>query len=107
MTDYTIAPYYRENSSVGGHQWLIEFESPPSDIDAFEAAIDYQLKIENADYEAKRYMDLNIGKPIITYLPKGTFHQWLAKHQKLGGQHKIPRLMNDRQFVEQLLTMLS
>ncbi|MFM7472598.1 MAG: GH3 auxin-responsive promoter family protein [Crocinitomicaceae bacterium] len=88
---------------MGGHEWFIEFDHAPDDLLAFEKAIDEQLKVENADYEAKRFHDLNIGKPKFQYLAKGSFHQWLANRQKLGGQHKIPRLMNDRKLVEQLL----
>jgi GH3 auxin-responsive promoter len=104
VTDFTIAPYFNKNEAVGGHEWFIEFDQAPDDLIAFEKAIDDQLKVENADYEAKRFLDLNIGKPKFHYLAKGSFHQWLANRQKLGGQHKIPRLMNDRKLVEQLLS---
>ncbi len=104
VTDFTIAPYFNKNEAVGGHEWFIEFDQAPDDLIAFEKAIDEQLKVENADYEAKRFLDLNIGKPKFHYLAKGSFHQWLANRQKLGGQHKIPRLMNDRKLVEQLLS---
>lgn len=105
ITDYTIAPYFSENSSVGGHEWFIEFETIPDNIREFEEAIDQQLKIENVDYEAKRFENLNIGKPKFHYLPKDTFHHWLKNHQRLGGQHKIPRLTGGRELVEQLLTL--
>ncbi|HBW86612.1 MAG TPA: hypothetical protein DEF82_07725, partial [Crocinitomicaceae bacterium] len=103
VNDFTIAPYFTKKEAVGGHEWFIEFDHAPDDLLAFEEAIDEQLKVENADYEAKRFHDLNIGKPKFHYLVKGSFHQWLANRQKLGGQHKIPRLMNDRKLVEQLL----
>jgi len=103
MTNYTVAPFFNEHTSVGGHEWFIEFDQAPGDFNTFEMAIDRQLMEENADYEAKRYKDLNIAKPKFNYLKKGTFQKWFSSQQKLGGQHKIPRLTNDRQLVEQLL----
>lgn len=73
VTDFTIAPYFNKNEAVGGHEWFIEFDQAPDDIIAFEKAIDEQLKVENADYEAKRFLDLNIGKPKFHYLAKVHF----------------------------------
>lgn len=107
LSEFTAAPvYYGEEK--GAHEWLIEFETPPADLGFFAETLDNALKSLNSDYEAKRYHDLLLGEPLIKILPKGTFYHWLKSKGKLGGQHKVPRLANDRKYVEEILsTMVS
>ena len=102
MNEYTAAPVYMSDHNSGAHEWLIEFEKVPSDLLAFTIALDNNLKALNSDYEAKRHKDIALGLPQITSVKKGCFHEWLKRKGKLGGQHKVPRLSNDRTFVEEL-----
>jgi hypothetical protein len=85
------------------HDWLVEFQTPPYSLDAFGQALDTALKSANSDYEAKRYKDMVLRPPRIHSAPLGTFHNWLKSKGKLGGQNKVPRLMNDRSLIEELL----
>lgn len=103
ITNYTVAPNFINNNSLGNHQWLIEFEIDPINKSEFENSIDNELMLLNDDYRVKRTSDTNIGAPSFTYLKKGTFNEWLKQNNKLGGQHKIPRLLNNREIVEQIL----
>ena len=88
---------------IGGHHWLIEFREQPSDEALFLKELDQLLKDGNADYDAKRKDNINIGYPKMTKVPSGTFHQWLKSKGKLGGQHKVPRLMNDDSLLNEIL----
>ena len=99
---YTACPVYSEGTTAGTHEGLIEFEEAPQDLSTFTAILDNFLKAVNSDYEAKRNKDLGMRMPIVHSLPKDTFYQWLRNNNKLGGQHKIPRLNNDRVLVEEL-----
>jgi len=103
VNDYTAAPIYFSEQGKGGHQWLIEFEVPPENINLFAQELDSALKAENSDYEAKRYKDIALQMPVINSMPKNTFNDWLKRKGKLGGQHKVPRLSNDRNYVEEIL----
>jgi hypothetical protein len=103
ITDYTAAPVFHSEKNVGTHEWLIEFEKEPGCIDTFTHELDTHLKTVNSDYEAKRYNNIAMTKPIVRVLPKGTFHQWLKASGKLGGQHKVPRLSNTRHYVDDIL----
>ena len=103
VSEYTAAPVYFSNDSNGAHEWLIEFEKKPKNITEFAGALDKELKKLNSDYEAKRYKDMTLGPPIIKILPDKTFYKWLKSKDKLGGQHKIPRLSNDRKILEDIL----
>lgn len=103
VNDYTAAPVYMTNQSNGAHEWLIEFAVMPSSIEAFTIALDSALKHTNSDYEAKRTKDIALRMPILQAVPKGTFQNWMRSKGKLGGQHKIPRLSNDRNFLEEIL----
>lgn len=103
IKDYTAAPVYFGDQSAGAHEWLIEFDSAPQDIDDFAIYLDEALKKLNSDYEAKRYKDKILKKPIIRMLPQNAFYDWMKKKEKLGGQHKVPRLANHRQYVEEIL----
>ena len=105
VIDYTAAPIYFNDHHNGAHEWLIEFESPPANTEQFAYELDCALKSLNSDYEAKRYKDIALGLPRVKSLPKGLFHQWLKNKGKLGGQHKIPRLSNDRIYVDEILSL--
>jgi len=105
VNDYTAAPVYFSDSSNGAHEWLIEFEKEPDNLDHFINELDVVLKSINSDYEAKRYKDIALRKPIVHILPKGLFTEWLRSKGKLGGQHKVPRLSNERKFLEEILLM--
>jgi len=103
ITDYTVAPIFMNANESGGHEWIIEFKKPPVLIDEFTFKLDKALKNLNSDYEAKRYHDMTLAMPKIHQAPQGLFYQWLKKKNKLGGQHKVPRLSNKRNFLEELL----
>jgi hypothetical protein len=103
VTEYTAAPVYFNEDSNGAHEWLVEFEKKPDDIGRFVYELDSALKSVNSDYEAKRYKDIALGMPILHVLDKGVFFTWLKSKGKLGGQHKIPRLSNDRIYLEEIL----
>ncbi len=105
MVDYTVAPLFMTESS-GAHQWIIEFETPPEDLNYFTYILDNTLKERNSDYEAKRYNNYVLAMPQIISAPKNTFYEWLKKHNKLGGQHKVPRLSNNRKIAEELLSII-
>ena len=102
MKEYTAAPIYMSDKSAGAHEWLIEFENPPADMHAFTVELDKNLQSVNSDYEAKRYKDIALGLPQITAVKKDCFYEWLKRKGKLGGQHKVPRLSNERIFIEEL-----
>jgi hypothetical protein len=104
VNDYTAAPVYFSERSNGAHEWLIEFEKDPDNLETFTHELDEALKKLNSDYEAKRYKDIALRKPIIHKMKKGIFNQWLKAKGKLGGQHKIPRLSNDRKYLEDILS---
>ena len=106
VKDYTAAPIYFGDQNQGAHEWLIEFENTPESLAAFTLALDQHLKCLNSDYEAKRYKDIALGLPKVTALPGGLFHTWLKNKGKLGGQHKVPRLSNDRRYIDELLLLL-
>jgi hypothetical protein len=106
VNDYTAAPVYFNQIENGAHEWLIEFEKEPTTIDAFCFELDNALQAINSDYEAKRYKNIALRGPLIQLLPKGTFNLWLKSKGRLGGQHKIPRLNNDRLFIEELKKMI-
>jgi hypothetical protein len=101
--EYTVAPVYLVGSEAGSHQWLIEFEKEPDNIQYFIELLDNALKSLNSDYEAKRYKDLILTKPLVVNLPKGTFYLWLKSKGRLGGQYKVPRLSNDRTYADEIL----
>lgn len=106
VKDYTMAPVYFSEKQNGAHEWLIEFEIPPQNAEYFNDVLDTALKSLNSDYEAKRYKDLALRPPIVHQLPDGAFYSWLKKNGKLGGQHKIPRLSNDRAIVDEILEII-
>ena len=103
VNDYTAAPVYFSDDSNGAHEWLIEFETPPKDLQRFTQELDTALKSLNSDYEAKRHKDIALREPQVHIMKKGTFNAWLKHKGKLGGQHKVPRLSNDRKFVDEII----
>ena len=105
IAEYTAGPVFMNISSKGSHEWIIEFEKEPSDLTRFTEILDNSLKAVNSDYEAKRYKDLNLAIPVIRQVPKGTFNNWLKVKNKLGGQNKVPRLFNTREFIEDLYSI--
>lgn len=105
VNDYTAAPLYFGDDSNGAHEWLIEFEKYPADMNEFIDELDAALKEINSDYEAKRYKDIALRKPVLHALQKGVFTSWLKSKGKLGGQHKVPRLSNERKYLEEILAM--
>ncbi|MBK7763497.1 MAG: GH3 auxin-responsive promoter family protein [Bacteroidetes bacterium] len=105
VNDYTAAPVYFSNEANGCHEWVIEFNKAPSDFNQFIDVLDAALQEINSDYEAKRYKDIALSKPKVHSLPEGSFNAWLKQKGKLGGQHKIPRLSNDRKLLEEILAI--
>ena len=107
VNDYTAAPVYFSDQGNGAHEWVIEFEKEPADMDAFTTANSTPPCNEiNSDYEAKRHKDIALSKPIVHSCPNGLFNNWLKGKGKLGGQHKVPRLSNDRRHMEEILDLL-
>lgn len=105
IIDYTAGPIFMEQNKKGRHQWIIEFRKNPKNIDDFAKRLDQNLKNENSDYEAKRYQDITLAPPEITLAKKDLFYNWFASKNKLGGQHKVPRLSNSRGLLEELLNL--
>jgi hypothetical protein len=106
VNDYTAAPVFFSSQNNGTHEWLIEFEKAPTDLAHFTYELDTALKNINSDYEAKRHKDIALRMPILHSLAKGSFNQWLSSKGKLGGQHKVPRLSNDRKYVDEILSFV-
>jgi hypothetical protein len=103
ITEYTAGPVYMGTDTRGSHEWVIEFDRSPDDLDLFIEILDTSLKSLNSDYEAKRYKDLTLGKPVVRVVPQGTFYKWFRERDKLGGQNKMPRLSNNREFIESVM----
>lgn len=106
VNEYTAGPIFMNENQKGAHQWIIEFEKEPKDLDYFATVLDNSLKTVNSDYEAKRHRNLTLEKPHIVLAPSGTFYNWMKKRGKIGGQNKIPRLSNNRKYLDELLEML-
>ena len=104
--EYTAAPIYMTNKTKGTHEWIIEFENEPEDLEYFTSVLDNALCTINSDYEAKRYKNITLDMPIVRKADKGTFYRWLSNKGKLGGQNKVPRLSNDRKYVEEILNIV-
>ncbi len=105
IVEYTAGPVYMQGEQKGAHQWLFEFETEPKDMEHFMTILDNKLKDVNSDYEAKRYKNMSLDFPHYNVLKKGSFYHWLKSKNKLGGQHKIPRLANNRKYIEELLSL--
>lgn len=103
INEYTVGPVFITENNKGAHEWVIEFETKPENLIDFTNILDKALMSLNSDYEAKRYNDITLDKPIIHSLKKGIFYAWFKERDKLGGQNKMPRLFNERKYVEELL----
>ncbi|MCB9163367.1 MAG: GH3 auxin-responsive promoter family protein [Flavobacteriales bacterium] len=103
VNEYTAGPVYMDADARGGHEWIIEFNKPPADLGAFVAELDRTMRAVNSDYDAKRRGDMALRPPLVHSVRPGTFYEWMKQRGKLGGQHKVPRLCNDRQLLDSLL----
>jgi hypothetical protein len=104
--DYTAAPRYLGHGNKGGHEWIIEFKKSPNDLTKFIDILDSTMRRLNSDYDAKRYKDIALERPVVHAVSDGTFYMWMKKRNKLGGQHKVPRLVNSRVYIDDILKML-
>lgn len=102
VVDYTVAPVFMQGKEKGAHEWMIEFKNNPENPEAFRKTLDDALQTLNSDYEAKRYNNMTLNPLILNVARPNLFYDWLKEHNKLGGQHKIPRLSNQRDYLEQL-----
>ena len=105
VKDYTVAPIFMKDKEKGAHEWMIEFKKQPVDIRLFQKTLDENLQSLNSDYEAKRYNNMTLNQLKINVARENLFYDWLKENNKLGGQHKIPRLSNERDYLEQLKSM--
>lgn len=106
LLEYTAGPIFINEASKGGHEWIIECTQVPENKEKFARILDEKLKEINSDYEAKRYLDIALTMPKVHFVAQGTFYTWMQKRNKLGGQHKVPRLANNREFLDSLLKNL-
>ena len=105
VKDYTVAPVFMKGKEKGAHEWMIEFKKHPQDIQLFQKTLDENLQALNSDYEAKRYNNMTLNHLTVNVARENLFYDWLKENDKLGGQHKIPRLSNERAYLEQLKGM--
>ena len=105
IKDFTVAPLYMKNGKKGKHEWMIEFVKEPNSLDEFMKEIDFQIQNNNSDYRAKRFKNITLDRPRLIKARKNLFYDWLKKKKKLGGQNKVPRLLNERSFIEELIEM--
>jgi len=106
INNFTAAPKYFSHNERASHEWVVEFEKEPDNIDDFARILDETLRRINSDYDAKRYKDMALQSPIINKAPMGTFYEWMKKRGKLGGQNKVPRLSNTREYLDDILEMM-
>ena len=106
VSEYTAAPVFMDNAGRCRHQWVVEFDKAPADTEAFARCLDEALQRINSDYEAKRYKDITLQRLELISAPRGLFNEWLKSRGKLGGQHKVPRLSNNRDIIEQVLALM-
>jgi hypothetical protein len=106
ITEYTAAPIYFSDNQNGAHEWLIEFETAPTDMEEFTTILDATLKKLNSDYEAKRSYNLSLSMPVVRVVEQNTFYGWMKSREKLGGQNKVPKLANERKYVESILVFI-
>ena len=106
VSNYTAGPRYIQNGQKGAHEWVIEFEQPPSDLNKFTKILDDSIRRINSDYDAKRQYDLALTRLFIHEAPKGTFYKWMESQGKLGAQHKVPRLANNREHLDSVLKLM-
>jgi hypothetical protein len=107
VSNYTAGPRYIKEGNKGGHEWVIEFEQAPKDLNKFADILDKTIREINSDYDAKRQHDLALTRLVIHDAPRGTFYKWMASRGKLGAQHKVPRLANSREYLDSVLQFLN
>ena len=95
-----------QDRKSGSHEWIIEFEKKPESLETFKKILDETLRKLNSDYDAKRFNDIALGGPVINVVPCGTFYRWMKSREKFGGQNKVPRLYNTREYVDGILKMI-
>lgn len=105
VIDYTVAPIFMEGKEKGAHEWMVEFRKAPNNIESFRKLLDETLQSLNSDYEAKRYNNMTLNPLVLNVARTNLFYDWLKEEDKLGGQHKIPRLSNQRDYLEKLKVM--
>jgi hypothetical protein len=106
VEEYTAGPVFMGTDQKGAHQWIIEFAKEPDNVEKFTQILDEALQSLNSDYEAKRHKGITLEMPHLVVAPKETFYNWMKQRGKIGGQNKIPRLSNDRKYLDQLLKMI-
>lgn len=106
IKDYTAGPVYFRDAQAGAHEWVIEFEEQPNDFKRFCEILDAKLREINSDYDAKRFKNMALRPPIVHNAPLDTFYKWMKSRGKLGGQNKVPRLSNNREYLDPLLKIL-
>ncbi|CAM3798226.1 GH3 auxin-responsive promoter family protein [Flavobacterium cucumis] len=105
IKDYTVAPIFMSDKQKGAHEWIIEFKNKPDNIENFRKVLDENLQSVNSDYEAKRHNNMTLSPLVLNVARENLFYDWLKQQDKLGGQHKIPRLSNERTYLEDLLSL--
>ncbi|MBL4678514.1 MAG: GH3 auxin-responsive promoter family protein [Mucilaginibacter sp.] len=105
IRDYTAAPVYFSDNECGAHEWLIEFDKHPAEFERFVDLLDETLRKENSDYDAKRFKDMALRRPLVRLMEQNTFFNWMKTRGKIGGQHKVPRLANTREYVDSILSL--
>ncbi len=107
VREYTAAPVYFDGNKAGGHEWIIEFERKPDAFEHFVDLLDETLRKVNSDYDAKRFKDMALKRPTVHLAADGTFYKWMKQKGKLGGQHKVPRLANNREYLDSILLLMN
>ena len=107
IDNFTAAPVFLDKGKKGGHEWIIEFKVKPGNLEQFRRVLDDTLREINSDYDAKRQHDLALIAPRVNSVRTGTFYEWMKRRGKLGGQNKVPRLFNTREYVDDILAMLA
>ena len=105
ITEYTGAPIFMSGNGSGAHEWIFEFSKEPSSLEDFTDIFDEHLKSINSDYEAKRYLNMTLTRPVVNVAKPNLFYHWMESRGKLGGQNKVPRLCNDREYIDPLLML--
>ena len=107
INNFTAAPKYFVENQNGAHEWIVEFERDPSDLEEFTRTLDATLREINSDYDAKRHKSIALSPPIVHMVEHGTFYEWMRRRGKLGGQHKVPRLSNSREYLDDILNLIA
>ena len=105
VSEYSAGPIFMQGKEKGAHEWIIEFDKDPENFEQFIDCLDKGLQEVNSDYEAKRYNNMTLNRPIVHKARTKLFIEWMASRGKLGGQNKVPRLSNTREFIEPLIEL--